>query len=203
MTGEQPTTVTMYWIPLGAGNRIVPFCGRTYEWWRARREHRRPSRLVHAALVAEHCGRTYTIEQAPAWGSGSGGRGVTVCGAVGLARLGRFRLFRYEIRCCVDGTIPDLTEAVAQDDVATDAARTGHLIDLARCVPAHTWGRDEIHAGDMWNSNSVVAWLLARSHHDITDAAPPDGFRAPGWRAGLVAASIREGPEPGWSRPQP
>ena len=40
----------------------------------------------------------------------------------------------------------------------------------------------------MWNSNSLVAWLLATSGHDVTSLAPPGGGRAPGWTAGLELA---------------
>ena len=40
----------------------------------------------------------------------------------------------------------------------------------------------------MWNSNSVVAWLLARTGLPVDEITPPPGGRAPGWRAGLVAA---------------
>jgi hypothetical protein len=39
----------------------------------------------------------------------------------------------------------------------------------------------------MWNSNSVVAWLLERSGHDA-DLRPPGGGRAPGWAAGVALA---------------
>jgi hypothetical protein len=50
------------------------------------------------------------------------------------------------------------------------------------------WGRDQIGAGDMWNSNSVISWLLARAGLDMDGIEPPDGGRAPGWAAGLAAA---------------
>ena len=50
------------------------------------------------------------------------------------------------------------------------------------------WGRDELRAGEMWNSNSFIAWLLARSGIDTDTIRPPDNGRAPGWEAGLVVA---------------
>jgi hypothetical protein len=50
------------------------------------------------------------------------------------------------------------------------------------------WGRDELDAGEMWNSNSVVSWLLARSGFDVNSIRPPAGGRAPGWQAGLIVA---------------
>jgi hypothetical protein len=40
----------------------------------------------------------------------------------------------------------------------------------------------------MWNSNSVISWLLARSGLPAEAIRPPAGGRAPGWQAGLVAA---------------
>ncbi|AZG45368.1 hypothetical protein [Gordonia insulae] len=194
----------VHWIPLGAGSRVVPCCGRAYEAICARRDHRPSAPLVHAALTVEHAGQLWSIEQAPAWGTGSAGPGVVVRGAVGLAWLGRSPLFGYEVRCRPGGTIPDLAQAVAHRVIPTDPTRTARLIALAPEVPAHTWGRDEMGAGDMWNSNSVIAWLLARSGHDVDAAGAPPGSRAPGWQAGLVAAGRPdEGPRPRWQRPQP
>lgn len=38
------------------------------------------------------------------------------------------------------------------------------------------------------NSNSAVAWVLARSGHDMAAIRPPSGGRAPGWDAGLELA---------------
>jgi hypothetical protein len=55
-------------------------------------------------------------------------------------------------------------------------------------VPALVWGRDESHAGEMWNSNSLISWLIARSGLDVESVRPPAGGRAPGWDAGLVVA---------------
>jgi hypothetical protein len=40
----------------------------------------------------------------------------------------------------------------------------------------------------MWNSNSIVSWLLTASGLDVDAMRPPAGGRAPGWTAGLVAA---------------
>ena len=57
------------------------------------------------------------------------------------------------------------------------------------------WGRDELNTGDMWNSNSVVSWLIARSglarpaDGALAGIQPPTGGRAPGWAAGVIAAA--------------
>jgi hypothetical protein len=40
----------------------------------------------------------------------------------------------------------------------------------------------------MWNSNSVVSWLLAESGLPAERIQPPRGGRAPGWRAGVELA---------------
>jgi hypothetical protein len=103
--------------------------------------------------------------------------------------LGRVRIFRYELRCWRDGTIPDVAEAVESPlTLATriDAART--LLELVPLVPTPVWGRDELGTGEMWNSNSFVSWLVARSGLDAEAIRLPDGGRAPGWHAGIVAA---------------
>ena len=34
-------------------------------------------------------------------------------------------------------------------------------------------GRDALKTGDMWNSNSVIAWLVARSEIDTESIRPP------------------------------
>jgi hypothetical protein len=47
----------------------------------------------------------------------------------------------------------------------------------------------------MWNSNSVISWLIARSGLDVDAIHPPSGGRAPGWRAGIVVARRETGYE--------
>ena len=92
--------------------------------------------------------------------------------------------------------IPDIAEAVGSPrSVDTDAGRAGRLLDLVPAFPAVTWGRDELRAGEMWNSNSLISWLLVRSGHQAGPIRPPVGGRAPGWSAGLTVAA-RATPEP-------
>jgi hypothetical protein len=55
-------------------------------------------------------------------------------------------------------------------------------------LPTPVWGRDELGAGEMWNSNSLISWLIACSGLDVESIHVPAGGRAPGWRAGLVVA---------------
>jgi hypothetical protein len=46
----------------------------------------------------------------------------------------------------------------------------------------------KLGTGEMWNSNSVIAWVIARSGIDAESIQPPQGGRPPGWRAGVVVA---------------
>lgn len=188
--------VTLYWLPLGAGGQVVRRNGRVFEALVARREHREPRDLFHAALEVQLEDDRYTVEMGPAWNVGTSDRGVVRTGPVGLRRLGRSVLFRYEVRCWRGGLIPDVAEAVAAERVSADPELARRVLELAPLVPSLTWGRDELHTGDMWNSNSLTAWLLARSGHDMASITPPPSGRAPGWQAGLVLAERqrRRGP---------
>jgi hypothetical protein len=128
------------------------------------------------------------IEQAPAW-SESSERGVVAEGAVGARAASRLRLFRYEIRCWRDGVIPDVAEAVESPQRLSDDADHGRqLLELVRQVPTPVWGRDELQTGEMWNSNSLISWLITRSDLDVDAIRLPRGGRAPGWHAGIVIA---------------
>ena len=105
------------------------------------------------------------------------------------AALGRLRIFRYEIRAWRDGEIPDVAEAVDSPRRLTESEECArHALELIRRVPTPVWGRDELRTGEMWNSNSIVAWLLARTRLDADSMHPPHGGRAPGWAAGLAVA---------------
>jgi hypothetical protein len=73
--------------------------------------------------------------------------------------------------------------------VSSDEAKARQVLELVASVPALVWGRDEMGAGDMWNSNSVVAWLLERAGLEAASIRTPDGGRAPGWTAGIVIAA--------------
>lgn len=183
--------VELYWIPLGAGDgtRLVRASGRLYERLAARHDGREPRPLFHSALMVRCGGATYAVEMTPVWGNTDDDRGVLAEGAVGLPWLGHTRMFRYEVRCWRNGRIPDLADSVGSPlRLSADEQRVRRLLSLVRDVPLLTWGRDEQHTGDMWNSNSLVSWLLVRSGHDVSGLAPPEGGRAPGWRAGVAVA---------------
>ena len=183
-------TVSLYWIPRGAGGHSVRFNGRVFEALRAALERRARRDLYHAALVVELDGARYTIELAPSPDADLAARGVVGTGPVGSRRLGRLRLFRYELRCWRGGSIPDLAEAVGGPCVVSrDARFARRVLDLAPATPTPVWGRDELRTGEMWNSNSVVSWLLAAAGLPTEALRPPPNGRAPGWDAGLAVAA--------------
>ena len=134
------------------------------------------------------------IEVAPVLGGPGGDRGAVAGGAVGTRLAGRLRLFRYEVRRWRGGSIPDVAEAVASPQRLTaDAGPAGALLDLVPAVPTPVWGRDELRAGEMWNSNSVVSWLLVRSGTGVAGVRLPAGGRAPGWDAAVAVAHRANG----------
>lgn len=181
--------IDLYWLPLGAGGRSVRLNGRVFEAIQAAREHRPRRALYHAALEVRSGGGRFVIEMTPIPKVAGTDHGVVSEGPVGSRLLGRFRLFRYELRRWRDGVIPDLDEAVSSPvRLSDDPAAVRRLLELVAFVPTSVWGRDELDAGEMWTSNSVVSWLIARSGLSIESVAPPADGRAPGWRAGVVAA---------------
>jgi hypothetical protein len=182
--------VDLYWLPLGAGGHFVRLNGRVYELLAARLERRAACDLYHAALQVEVPEGTFVIEQAPVHDWSGEERGVVAEGTVGARWAGRFRIFRYEIRLWRAGHIPDVAEAVDSPRRLSDGEECARrVLSMVPRVPTPVWGRDELGTGEMWNSNSVIAWVIARSGIDAESIRPPKGGRAPGWRAGLVAAA--------------
>jgi hypothetical protein len=189
MSRAPASAVDLFWIPLGAGGHSVRFNGRVFEAIVAARRHRQRCDLFHAVLVAELDGDRYTIELAPSPDADEASRGVVATGAVGSRRVGWLRLFRYEVRCWRGGRIADLGEAVGGPRRLTGDARIARrLLDLVAVVPRPVWGRDELKAGEMWNSNSMIAWLIATVGLATGELRPPPRGRAPGWYAGLEVA---------------
>lgn len=192
-TAEAPTAVLLWWIPVGAGGHVVRHTSRWWELIQAMVARRKPKRLFHAALEVTVDGTRFVIEMTPAWGVYSASdRGVVRTGSVGLQGMGRWRLFRYEVRCWREGVIPDLRWAeggptMLTDDPAAGRALVGHVGN----VPTLVWGRTVGSTGDMWNSNSLVSWLIVTSGLDASTVAPPVDGWAPGWEAGLAVGTER------------
>ena len=193
MTEEPTTGVDLYWLPLGAGGHSVRLNGQIFEAAVALLERRSPCDLYHSALVVHTPEGRFVIESAPVQRGDSAERGVVSEGAVGARWARHFRIFRYELRRWRDGEIPDVAEAVESPQRLTnDPALAQRILDLMPAVPTPVWGRDELRAGEMWNSNSVISWLLVRCGLSAEWIRPPEGGRAPGWGSGVVVAHRQE-----------
>jgi hypothetical protein len=179
----------LYWLPLGAGGRSVRLNGRAYEAVVAASQRRRRRDLYHSALVVYVPDGRFVIEQAPIPDGRGGERGVVSEGAVGARWAGCWRIFRYEIRRWRDGVISDIDEAVESPcRVTDDPLAAQRLLDLVPSAPLAVWGRDELGAGEMWNSNSLISWLIVSAGLDPTTVPFPVHGRAPGWAAGVDVA---------------
>ncbi|HZQ49563.1 MAG TPA: hypothetical protein VFB69_04570 [Candidatus Dormibacteraeota bacterium] len=178
---------------MGAGGNFVRLNGRIYEAIAARLEHRPTCDLYHSALQVFVPEGRYVIEQTPVVDANGERRGVVGEGPVGARWAGRFRIFRYEIRRWLEGSIPDIDEAVERVRLSNDVDMARRLLDAVAEVPLLVWGRDELKTGEMWNSDSMIAWMLERIGLDAESIKPLAGGRAPGWKAGIVAAR-RESP---------
>lgn len=193
-TGLRDSTdhgIWLYWIPLGAGGTgFVAMNGRIYEAAVARLARREPLDLYHTALEVRLDDDRIIVETM--WPSPKGDpteRGVTMSAPVFFRWLSFTRVFRYEVRCWTDGVLPDADAAVGGPRlISRDPSLARHLLELTHHVPQLIWGRDQSGTGDMWNSNSVVSWLLVRAGASMSEIAPPPGGRAPGWEAGLEIA---------------
>jgi hypothetical protein len=187
---EERAGIDLYWLPLGAGGNFVRFNGWVYEAIKARMDRRPVCDLYHSALVVSVSEGRYVVENTPVVDTHGRERGVVLEGPVGARWAGRFRMFRYEMRRWRDGVIPDISEAVdSPRRLSSNLSDARRLLELMPRMPTLVWGRDELRAGEMWNSNSMIAWLIACTGLDADSIEPPSGGRAPGWHAGIVAAA--------------
>jgi hypothetical protein len=174
----------------------VKYNGRAYEWVAARIEGRPRYDLYHSGLEVHLPEARWVIEQTPVPDLRGEDRGVVAEGPVGSRWAGRFRLFRYEIRAWPGGSIPDVAEAVDSPRRLTgDEALARRVLEVVRELPDLVWGRDELGTGEMWNSNSIIAWTLEMSGIGAANIKPPAGGRAPGWGAGITAARASSNPQ--------
>ncbi|MCC7365788.1 MAG: hypothetical protein IT303_15595 [Dehalococcoidia bacterium] len=176
-------------MPVGAGTpRLQQLSLRGWEAFEAWRTRRTRAVLYHCALkLRPGEGEQFTLELAPAFIRD--GVAPLASGPVGLRFAGRWRLFRYELKCLPVDRLPDEQWAVDSPiAVSDDPAVARQLIALAPTVPTHTWGRRVRGTHEMWTSDSVVPWLLTRAGIATAGLGPLPGGRAPGWQAGLDLA---------------
>jgi hypothetical protein len=189
MSTESEASVDLYWLPLGAGGHSVRLNGRLFEALVARLEKRPTRALYHSALIVRVPEGTFAIEMAPIPDGNGKLRGVVSEGPVGSRWARPLRIFRYENRRWRGGLIPDIDEAVDSPKRLTDdPVLARRVFDFVPRAPTPVWGRDELRAGEMWNSNSLISWLITRSGIDVDALHPPAGGRAPGWGSGVVVA---------------
>jgi len=187
---DREVGIDLYWLPLGAGGNFVRLNGRVYEAIKARLDRRPVCELYHSALVVQVPEGRYVVENTPVIDDRGAERGVVAEGPVGARWAGRLRMFRYELRRWRDGVIADIREAVdSPRRLSSDLRDARRILELMPEMPTLVWGRDELGAGEMWNSNSMISWLIARTGLDVDLIKPPAGGRAPGWNAGIVVAT--------------
>lgn len=194
-----PFGIRLFWIPLGAGGMgFVRMNGRIYEALEARFERRQPLDLYHTALEVTVPEGHYVLETMwPSPDKDTTARGVVVEGPVFADWLSHIRLFRYEVRRWKAGVLPDRDQAVGGPQILSENLDVSRrLLAMSEDVPAFTWGRDQAGVGDMWNSNSVISWLITQSGLPIDTIQPPPGGRAPGWQAGIAVARSHVLPKP-------
>ena len=116
-------------------------------------------------------------------------RGAVVEGPVFSRTFSAWRGLRHEVCVWRDGTIFDAGWAVESPQCVTSGAHVARrAIELASQVPARVSGRDEAGVGDIWNSTSVVSWILAPAGLDMDGIRPPARGAAPRWHAGFALA---------------
>ena len=175
---------------MGADAHVVRTSGKVFEAASALFQRRNRCDLYHSALVVHVPEGRFVVEQTPVPDLHGERRGVVAEGAVGASWAGRLRCFRYEIRRWQGGMIPDIDEAIASPvRLSDDLAIARRILACLPSVPTPVWGRDQLGTGEMWNSNSVISWALARAGADIATVRPPRNGRAPGWNAGRAVAT--------------
>jgi hypothetical protein len=199
------SAVDLYWLPLGAGGHFVRLNGRIFEALAAAVARRPRLDLYHSALEVRVDGARYVIESGPVPAGEPARCGIVAEGPVGSTLAGRtLRIFRYGVRLWRDGVIPDIDEAVDSPLRLTDDPDVARrVLQLTPHVPTPVWGRDGLRAGEMWNSNSLIAWLIEGSGLPVDSVHPPPGGRAPGWNAGIVVARRGSTPPRASRAPRP
>jgi hypothetical protein len=188
VTEERANYLDLWWLPVGAGTHFQRASLALYEAVAAALARRPRAALYHSALKGALDSRPFTLELMPIPARPQAP--PVVSGPVGWRPAGRLRIFRYQLAITAGVALPDEEYAPGPPLTLTTVPRdVGRVLEIAPSLPAHTWGRKLRGTSEMWNSNSAVAWLLARAGLRPETIHVPAGGRAPGWRAGLQLAS--------------
>jgi hypothetical protein len=162
-----------------------------WERLRALKAGRSPRELLHVALEVQLDSSTkFVIELVPAgFGPARTSTGVVGNGPILSRALGWMRMFQYEIRRWKNGVVeakdkstrPPSTYVITRDQAL-------QIIDGASRAPRHPWGQDVLGNGDMWNSNSLVSFVLVSAGMDPAAIEPPASADWPGWDTGVALA---------------
>ena len=76
----------------------------------------------------------------------------------------------------MNGVIPTSTRRWRARGACRSTRCGRRVLESAPRVPTPTWGRDELGTGEMWNSNSLISWLIVCS-------GPLEDARLPAWGA--------------------
>ena len=154
----------VYRLPLGAGAHVVRLSGRAFEATTARLQRRPPSDLHHSALevVTPRSSVHHRDDPDPRPRRPGPTRHRRRCGRHQVGPLvpriplrdPRVAQWRY--------SRPGLCDREPLR-VSADPTVARRLLELVVSIPTPVWERDELHAGEIWNSNSVSSWLLSRS----------------------------------------
>jgi hypothetical protein len=188
MSSGSRSGVDLYWLPLGARGHVLRIGGKLFEAVASWLEHREARDIYHSVLEVRVPEGRFVIEMGPVADSNGAGRGVVAEGSVGARWAGRLRILRYEVRCWRGGVTAYNYAVESPRPLTDDEAPARRVLDLVPHVPTPVWGRDELRAGEMWCCNSLTSWLLMGSGVSVESISPPAGGRAPGWKAGAVAA---------------
>ena len=182
-------SVDLVWLPLGAGGHSVRLNGRVYEAVAAQIGRRRRCALYHSALDVSVPEGRFVIEMAPIPDADGRARGVVAEGAVGSRRAGGCGSFATRSGAGSAGPSPTSRRRwTAPAASPTTSSVHGGCSPWCRSSRHRSGAGTSSHAGEMWNSNSLVSWLLGHADFDVDAISPPPGGRAPGWNAGLVVA---------------
>jgi hypothetical protein len=188
MSSGSRSGVDLYWLPLGARGHVLRIGGKLFEAVGSWLEHREARDIYHSVLEVRVPEGRFVIEMGPVADSNGAGRGVVAEGSVGARWAGRLRILRYEVRCWRGGVTAYNYAVESPRRLTENEAPARRVLDLVPHVPTPVWGRDELRAGEMWCCNSLTSWLLMASGLSVESIWPPAGGRAPGWKAGAVAA---------------